>query len=107
MEYDYWESIPIGKENAISYGDLASLWCMDRRAVRFKLNQLSQQDNGDGFVLIRTSKMRGFYRTDNRDEIEAYRREVYNRARHTFAPFRKINRILGQNESQLVIELWS
>ena len=105
MEYDYWASIPIGRENAISYTDLAGLWGMTKRSVRYKLHQLSQQDNGDGLVLIRSSKMRGFYRTDNREEIAAYRQEVYNRARHTFAPFRKIDRILGNSEGQLVIEL--
>lgn len=105
MEYDYWASIPIGKENAITYADLMRMWGINKRGVRFKLHQLSQQDNGDGLVLIRSSKLRGFYRTDNREEIEAYRQEVYNRARHTFAPFRKIDRILGHNEAQLVIEL--
>lgn len=105
MEYDYWASIPIGKANAITYADLMGLWGMSKRGVRYKLHQLSQQDNGDGLVLIRSSKLRGFYRTDNREEIEAYRREVYNRARHTFAPFRKIDRILGHDENQLVIEL--
>lgn len=105
MEYDYWTSLPIGRENAISYADLAALWGMTRRGVRYKLHQLSQQDNGDGFVLIRSSKLRGFYRTDNREEIAAYRQEVYNRARHCFAPFRKIDRILGHDENQLMIEL--
>lgn len=105
MEYDYWASIPIGKENAITYVDLMGLWGMNKRSVRSKLHQLSQHDNGDGLVLIRSSKLRGFYRTDKREEIEAYRREVYNRARHTFAPFRKIDRILGNDENQLVIEL--
>ena len=105
MEYDYWESIPIGKENAATYSDLMELWGMTKRSVRSKLHELSQKDNGDSLILIRSSKGRGFYRTDNRDEIAAYRREVYNRARHTFAPFRKIDRILENDENQLVIEL--
>lgn len=105
MKYDYWASIPIGRENAISYADLARLWGMNHRCVRDKLHRLSQQDNGDGFVLIRSSKLRGFYRTDNREEIAAYRREVYNRACHTFAPFKKINRVLGEDTNQLTIEL--
>ena len=105
MEQDYWASLPIGKENAISYTELVELWGISKRNVRCRLHRLSQQDNGDGYVLIRSSKGKGFYRTDDRDEIAAYRREVYNRARHTFAPFRKIDRILGHDENQLVIEL--
>ena len=108
MEYtleDYWADIPIGRENAIDYNELTIMWGMPKRSVRNKLHQLSKHDNGDGFVLIRSSNWCGFYKTDDRAEIEAYRREVLNRARHTFAPFRKIDRILGNNENQLVIEL--
>ena len=102
---EYWDLIPIGKENRVTYSDLCLDWGMSERAVRNVLHQLSMRDDGSDYVLIRSSKLRGFYRTDNREEIEAYRREVYNRARHTFAPFRKIDRILGHDENQLVIEL--
>ena len=105
MQYDHWASLPIGRENAITYSDLMDLWGMSKRGVRYRLHQLSQQDNGDGLVLIRSSSHKGFYRTDNKAEIEAYKRETLNRARHTFAPIRKINRILEQDETQLVIDL--
>ena len=101
----YWRSIPIGKENRASYSDLCREWGMSKRMVRHVLHRLSSQDNGDSYVLVRSSKLRGFYRTDDKEEIERYRREVYNRARHTFVPFKKINRILGENEDQLTIEL--
>lgn len=102
---EYWDLIPIGKENRVTYGELCLAWGVSKRTVRNILHRLSMQDDGSGLVLIRSSKGKGFYRTDNLEEIAAYRREVYNRARHTFAPFRKIDRILGHNESQLVIEL--
>lgn len=105
MEKDYWADIPKGRENAIDYYELMDKWGLTKRGVRNKLHQLSKQDNGDGFILIRSSNWCGFYKTDDRAEIEAYRQEVLNRARHTFAPFRKIDRILGHDENQLVIEL--
>ena len=103
---EYWETIPVGRENAVSYTELAIRWGVhSNRVVRNRLHQLSAYDNGDGLVLIRSSNWCGFYRTDDRDEIAAYRQEVYNRARRTFAPFKKINRILGTNENQMIIDL--
>lgn len=104
LEY-YWQSIPVGKENRVSYNDLSIRWGMNKRMVRHVLHRLSSIDNGDQMILIRSSSLNGFYRTDDRDEIRRYRQEVYNRARRTFAPFKKINRILDQNENQLIIDL--
>lgn len=104
LEY-YWQSIPVGKENRVSYNDLSLRWGMNKRMVRHVLHRLSSIDNGDQMILIRSSSLNGFYRTDDRDEIRRYRQEVYNRARRTFAPFKKINRILDNNENQLIIDL--
>lgn len=104
MKSDYWQDIPIGRENAISYTDLMDAWGKTKRDVRATLHDLSRQDNGDGYILIRSSGHKGFYRTDDREEIEAYRRETLNRARRTFAPFAKIDRVLGYDERQLTIE---
>ena len=101
----YWNSIPIGKENRASYSDLCGLWRVNRRMVRHILHRLSGMDTNDPYVLIRSSSLRGFYRTDVLEEIERYRQEVMNRARHTFIPLKKINRLLGENPDQLTIEL--
>lgn len=101
---DYWEFIPIGKQNRMTYRELSVAWGINKRSVRLVLHRLSEYDNGDGFVLIRSSKLRGFYRTDDPAEIEAYRREVVSRATKTFAPLRKINRVLGENEGQMAIK---
>ena len=100
----YWSSIPIGPENAITYEQLCFKWHVSRRHVRRILHELSMWDNGDGFVLIRSSQYVGFYRTDDRAEIERFKRETISRATKTFAPLRKINRILGVSDNQLSIE---
>lgn len=100
---DYWNSIPIGYENRATYSDLMDLWGVSRRHVRLILHHLSAQDNGDGFVLIRSASSKGFYRTDDPEEIERYRREVISRASNTFSMLRKINRITGEDPSQLKI----
>ena len=96
----YWDDIPTGKQNAVTYGELCSLWQCTERGARETLHKLSRYDNGDNYVLIRSSKCRGFYKTDNEDEIKAYKKECLNRGRNVFAPIKKINRILNANVEQ-------
>lgn len=99
LEY-YWNDIPTSKADAADYPTLCAWWQMDERKVRKILHDLSGNDNGDDFILIRSSANRGFYKTDDRAEIEAYKKECLNRGRNVFAPIRKINRILSANDSQ-------
>ena len=99
----YWEEIPIGKENAVSYDDLRDMWNKDKRSVRHILHDLSLYDNGDNYVLIRSGKTRGFYKTDDHDEIAAYRKECLNKGRSMFAPVKKCNRVLNDGGGQLEI----
>lgn len=91
----YWESIPAGKENAVTYPELERLWGMSARRVRLMLAELSSFDNGDNFILIRSSASKGFYLSDDPDEIKAYKRECRSRALKTFAPLKKVNRVLA------------
>lgn len=90
----YWASIPIGVQHAVSYDDLEDMWRMSKREVRKTLADLSRLDNGDNHILIRSSKGKGFYRSDDPEEIADYKRECRSRALNTFAPLKKINRVL-------------
>lgn len=106
IDFDmYWSDIPIGKENAIDYYTLCNMWDCSERTARAILHELSSRDNGDDYILIRSSKSKGFYRTDKHDEIEAYRKEILNKGRSIFVPVRKCNRILRKDDSQLVMDL--
>jgi hypothetical protein len=96
----YWNDIPTDKKDAVTYDVLCLWWHMSERNVRIALHELSRLDNGDNYVLIRSSKNRGFYKTDNKEEIEAYKQECLNRGRNVFAPIKKINRILRANDTQ-------
>ena len=100
----YWDSIPVGYINRKTYSDLEDMWGISRRYVRLVLHRLSEQDNGDGYVLIRSAKSKGFYRTDDPEEIEDYRREVVARATSHFAPLKKIRRVQG-DIGQIKIDL--
>ena len=90
----YWSTLPIGKENAVDYPALIIKWKCGHRTVRAILNLLSRYDSGDNYILIRSSKGRGFYRTDKIEEIEAFRRECLSRGRSCLAPVKKMNRVL-------------
>lgn len=97
----YWEDIPIGKENALEYGELCYIWRCDQRKARAILHELSLYDNGDNYILIRSGKCKGFYKTDDESEIQAFKRECLNKGRSVFAPVKKINRVLNADTEQL------
>lgn len=100
----YWSELPVGKENAVSYAELCKRWGRGERAVREILHELSRYDNGDNYILIRSSSGCGFYRTDDEDDIAAYRQECLNRGRNVFAPLKKINRVLKEVDTQMNFE---
>lgn len=100
----YWSELPTEKENAVDYATLCDMWGREERTVRSILHELSHFDNGDDFVLIRSSKYKGFFKTDDVDEIRAYKQECLSRGRNVFAPVRKINRVLNAaNDTQFSI----
>jgi len=96
----FWESIPVGKSNAVTYEELVGLWGMSERQVRKLLAELSGFDNGDNYILIRSSRHEGFYRTDDPADISAYKRECRSRAMRTLAPIKKINRVLQSTAAE-------
>jgi hypothetical protein len=91
----YWDEIPVGKDKACTYADLCATWGMNERQVRKLLHELSVFDNGDNYILIRSASGKGFYRTDDAEEIKAYKKECLSKGRSVFAPIRKINRVLN------------
>lgn len=98
----YWSEIPVGKANAVTYPELMIMWNRKERDVRMILHELSAFDNGDDYILIRSAqKGGGFYRTDNPADIKAYREECLAKGRSTFAPVKKINRVLNNDSEQI------
>lgn len=98
----YWQCIPVGKENALTYEQLEEMWDMPARTVRRTLAELSRLDNGDNYILIRSSGSKGFYLSDDPQEIAAYKKECRSRAVKTFAPLKKINRVLADIQPEAI-----
>lgn len=96
----YWSELPTGKENAVDYKTLCEMWHKKERDTRRILHELSLYDNGDNYILIRSSKTKGFYKTDNVEDIAMYRKECLNKGRSIFAPVKKCNRVLNSNNGQ-------
>lgn len=96
----YWHDIPTTRAEAVTYPILKMWWGTNEREVRRILHELSSFDNGDDYVLIRSGKSRGFYKTDDAETIKAYKTECLNKGRSVFAPIKKINRILKANTEQ-------
>jgi ribosome-binding protein aMBF1 (putative translation factor) len=92
----YWSSLPIGKENAVTYATLCAKWKRSEREVRKILHELSLYDSGDDYILIRSASSKGFYKTNDINTIKAYRKECISKAKNNFAPLRKINRLLSE-----------
>ena len=115
----YWELIPcddqpiryIDREgehvfSSFTYSDLQYMWNCSRRTCRALLAELSAFDSGDDYILIRSSHDGGgFYKTRDHAKIEAYRKEVYNRAMNTLKPLKKIKRVLNRNEQMTIDDL--
>ena len=94
----YYDDIPVGKENAISKYRLAANWHVSERAARKIIQDLRAADFGDEYVIVSSSHGCGYYKTDSLEEIERFKKEVTNRAMNTFLPLKKVNRILGQSK---------
>lgn len=103
----YYNDIPVGAENAVDYPTLCEKWGKNERTVRAILHELSYYDNGDNYVLIRSASGKGFYKTDDLQAIEAYKKECWNKGRSTFAPLRKINRILKNDTKALQTSIFN
>lgn len=92
---NYYNDIPVGKGNAITREDLSIKWKICDRGVRKIISELRAQDFGDDYIIVSTSSGKGYYKTDNIEDILNFKREIMNRGRHTFKPLRKVNRVLS------------
>lgn len=89
----YWSTLPIGKENAYTYSYLCTMWNCNERHARKIMQELSNFDNGDNYVLIRSSHNKGFYLSNDIEEIKMYLRECESRAKNIFRTVKKARRI--------------
>lgn len=102
MVVDFYDSIPVGRENAITRAELARLWGMSQDSVRHTIAALRAQDQGDDFIIFSSSSPEnpGYYKTDDAAERRAFMAETKSRAINTFKPLKKAQRIENGNSDQ-------
>lgn len=99
----YYDTLPIGAANAVTYDELCEMWNCDVRTARYILHDLSTYDNGDDFVVIRSANGKGFYKTNNPATIQAYINEIRRKGISLLATIKKPCRILKRDYSQFSI----
>lgn len=77
------ESIPIGREHALTRRDLCSITGLNDREVRRQISALRAQKAEDDMVIVSVSRNRGYYRTNNPEEIAHFIAEMRKRIRAT------------------------
>ena len=93
---ELYRMIPIGSENAISRPELSRLWGLSDRTARQTIAELRKIDFGDDYIIVSYSDGKGYYRTNDIHEIEAFAAEMRSRALNIFAPLKKANRIIRE-----------
>ncbi len=87
--------LPVGSANAISRAGLCRLWQTNDRMARLLVSELRKMDFGDEYIIVSYSNGKGYYRTDDLGEIQAFAAEMRSRALNIFAPLKKANRIIN------------
>jgi hypothetical protein len=87
--------IPVGRENAITKGDLSSLWQCDEREARGQIAMFRTSASDDAYAILSSSSTPpGYWRSNKPHEIKEFIRETENRAKNTFRMLKDARRIL-------------
>lgn len=90
------EHIPVGRENAITRSELASLWKKSDREARDAIAKMRTTPSDDEYaILSSSSNPAGYWRSNDPEELERYSREVQARAKNTLAVLADVKRVLG------------
>lgn len=94
--------IPIGSENAISRAELAKLWGVDDRRARERIATMRAKDSNDDMFIVSHSRngVKGYYRTNNADEIRHFVNEGRKRLRNTATPIINARKVLKRIEKK-------
>ena len=70
----YYNDIPVGKQNAVTKEVLTVKWGMTERGVRKVIQELRLADFGDDYIIISLSTGKGYYKSNDLEEIKAYKK---------------------------------
>lgn len=96
--------IPIGRNNAITRRGLMKLWNCKDRTVRRNVAQLRASGEHSEYAILSTSHGDGYWRSNDRAEIQQFILETNARAIHTFKALEGAKMVLN-NIGQVRMEV--
>lgn len=75
------EHIPVGRDNAITRQRLCEITGQNDRTVRHQISELRAKDDGSDMVIVSVSNGRGYFRSNNPDDIRHFIAEMQKRNR--------------------------
>ena len=98
--------VPNGKENAVSRDYLAEMTGAEERAIRRELKYANERlIVEEGVVIISTSSKKGYWKTDDLAELEAYEREQTHRAEMIFENLKPVRALINRIKERDQVKL--
>lgn len=89
----------VGAENAISKEEICRKTRLNERTVREVIAELREE----GYLIISTSKSKGYYFPNSKKEAEHFVNEMEKRGRKCFAAVSFARQWIRQNEDQMTL----
>lgn len=88
------EHIPVGRDNAVTRQRLCDITGLNDREVRRQISELRAKDDDSNLVIVSVSNGRGYFRSDNPDDIRHFIAEMQKRNRMVYQAIKIAKRTL-------------
>lgn len=93
------EHIPVGRDNAVTRQRLCDITGLNDREVRRQISELRAKDDDSNLVIVSVSNGRGYFRSDNPDDIRHFIAEMQKRNRMVYQAIKIAKRTLKRIEN--------
>ena len=93
------EHIPVGRDNAVTRQRLCDITGLNDREVRRQISELRARDDDSNLVIVSVSNGRGYFRSNNPDDIRHFIAEMQKRNRMVYQAIKIAKRTLKRIEN--------
>jgi chromosome segregation and condensation protein ScpB len=93
------EHIPVGRDNAVTRQRLCDITGLNDREVRRQISELRAKDDDSNLVIVSVSNGRGYFRSNNPDDIRHFIAEMQKRNRMVYQAIKIAKRTLKRIEN--------
>lgn len=94
------EHIPVGRDNAVTRQRLCDITGLNDREVRRQISELRAKDDDSNLVIVSVSNGRGYFRSNNPDDIRHFIAEMQKRNRMVYQAIKVAKRTLKRIENR-------